>query len=84
VAVGNVSSGASGKRMLAFIMAIVGVLAIIAAGLYVAGAANSLHVMVGSVHHGHHAVRAAICLVVGLALLVGAWSILRPPAKRAQ
>jgi uncharacterized RDD family membrane protein YckC len=83
VAVGNVNNAAS-KRMLAFIMAAVGLLAIIAAVLYVAGTANSLHIMVGSVHRGHHAVRAAICLVVGLALLVGAWAILRPaPAKRA-
>jgi hypothetical protein len=83
VAVGNMGNAAA-KRMLALILAVVGVLAIVAAVLYVAGAANSVHVLVGSVHRGHHAVRAAICLVVGLALLVGAWAMFRPaPAKRA-
>ena len=38
-----------GRRALAVILAIIGVLAIIAGILYVAGAANSLHFMVGSV-----------------------------------
>jgi uncharacterized membrane protein YidH (DUF202 family) len=62
-----------GRRALAVVLAIIGVLAIIAGILYVAGAANSLHFMVGSVHKGHHLVRAAISVVVGVALLVGAW-----------
>jgi hypothetical protein len=48
-----------GRRALAVILAIIGVLAIIAGILYAAGAANSLHFMVGSVHKGHHLVRAA-------------------------
>jgi len=54
-------------------LAIIGVLAIIAGFLYVAGAANSLHFMVGSVHHGHHLTRAAVSFVVGVLLLVGAF-----------
>jgi len=54
-------------------LAIIGVLAIIAGILYVAGAANSLHFMVGSVHTGHDVVRAAVSLVAGVALLAGAW-----------
>jgi len=37
-----------GRRALAVILAIIGVLAIIAGILYVAGAANSLHFMVGA------------------------------------
>ena len=41
-----------GRRALAVILAIIGVLAVIAGILYVAGAANSLHFMVGSVHKG--------------------------------
>ena len=62
-----------GRRTLAVILAIIGVLAIIAGILYLAGAANSLHFMVGSVHKGHHLVRAAISFVAGVALLAGAW-----------
>ena len=63
----------SGRRALAVILAVIGVLAIIAGILYVAGAANSLHFMVGSVHKGHHLVRAAVSFVIGAALLAGAW-----------
>jgi uncharacterized membrane protein YidH (DUF202 family) len=67
------SGGSPSRRALAVILAIIGVLAIIAGILYVAGAANSLHFMVGSVHKGHHLVRAAVSFVVGIALLTGAW-----------
>ena len=67
------TGGSSGRQPLAVILAIIGVLAIIAGILYVAGAANSLHFMVGSVHKGHHLVRAAVSFVVGIALLIGAW-----------
>jgi hypothetical protein len=66
-----------GRRALAVILAIIGVLAIIAGILYVAGAANSLHFMVGSVQKGHHLVRAAVSFVVGVALLAGAWFVAR-------
>jgi hypothetical protein len=66
-----------GRRALAVILAIIGVLAIIAGILYLAGAANSLHFMVGTVHKGHHLVRAAVSFVVGVALLAGAWFIAR-------
>lgn len=67
------SGGSAGRRPLAVILAIIGVLAIIAGILYLAGAANSLHFMVGSVHKGHHLVRAAVSFVVGIVLLIGAW-----------
>ena len=67
------TGGSSGRRPLAVILAILGVLAIIAGILYLAGAANSLHFMVGGVHQGHHLVRAAVSFVVGIALLIGAW-----------
>lgn len=66
-----------GRRALAVILATIGVLAIIAGILYVAGAANSLHFMVGSVHEGHHLVRAAVSFVAGVALLAGAWLVAR-------
>ena len=66
-----------GRRALAVILAIVGVLAIIAGILYLAGAANSLHFMVGSVHKGHHLVRAAVWFLAGVAFLAGAWFVAR-------
>jgi hypothetical protein len=69
----QVSSASSGRRTLAVVLAIIGILAILAGILYVAGAANSLHFMVGSVHKGHHAVRAAVAFVIGIVLLVCAW-----------
>ena len=71
------SGGSPGSRALAAILAIIGVLAIIAGILYVAGAANSLHFMVGSVHQGHHLARAAVSFAVGVALLAGAWFVAR-------
>jgi hypothetical protein len=67
------SGGSPGRGALAVILALIGVLAIIAGILYVAGPANSLHFMVGSVHKGHHLVRAAVSFVAGIALLTGAW-----------
>src|SRR6266487_4539010 len=65
--------GSPGRRALAVILAIIGFLAIIAGILYLAGAANSLHFMVGSVHKGHHLIRAGVSLVAGVVLLAGAW-----------
>jgi hypothetical protein len=49
-----------------------GILAIIAGILCLAGAANSLHFMVGSVHEGHP-IRAGVSFVAGAVLLAGAW-----------
>ncbi len=69
----SMSGGSPGRRALVVILAIIGVLAIIAGILYVAGAANSLHFMVGSVHKGHHPIRAAVSFAVGAVLLTGAW-----------
>ena len=71
------SGGSPGRRALAVILAIAGVLAIIAGILYVAGAANSLHYLVGSVHKGQHLVRAAVSFVAGVALLAGTWFVAR-------
>ena len=71
------SGGSPGRRALAVPLAIIGVLAIIAGILYLAGAANSLHFMVGSVHKGQHLVRAAVSFVVGVAFLAGAWFAVR-------
>jgi uncharacterized membrane protein len=67
------SGSAAGRGPLVAILAVIGVLAIIAAILYISGAANSLHFMIGSVHKGHHPVRTIVALVVGIAFLIGAY-----------
>jgi hypothetical protein len=64
---------APSRAPLVIILTVVGVLAIIAAILYVSGAANSMHFLVGSVHKGHHVVRFIVSLVVGVAFLIGAY-----------
>jgi uncharacterized membrane protein YidH (DUF202 family) len=63
------------------VLAIIGVLAIILGILYVAGALNSVHFLVGSVHKGHHQVRAAVSFVVGVAFLIGAFIARARPAQ---
>lgn len=78
------SSGASsGRGALVIVLAVIGILGIIAAIMYISGAANSIHVMVGSVHKGHHVIRFIVSLVVGAAFLVGAYiARSRTPAAR--
>jgi uncharacterized membrane protein len=73
--------GSANRGPLVIILAVIGILAIIAGILYISGAANSLHFMSGSVHHGHHAIRAIVSFVVGIAFLIGAYiAKSRPPA----
>jgi len=76
----STSEASSGRGTLVIILAIIGILGIIAGILYLSGAANSLHFMVGSVHKGHHVVRATVSLVVGVAFLVGAFIARSRPA----
>jgi hypothetical protein len=61
------------RAPLVIILAVIGILAIIAGILYVSGAANSLHFMDGARHKGHHEIRAIVSFVVGIAFLVGAF-----------
>jgi amino acid permease len=66
----------SGKRVGALILAIVGILLVILAVIYMTTAAGSLPSFIpghlnGST--GHHPLRAGVALVVGLVLLGGAW-----------
>ncbi|MGO9217730.1 MAG: hypothetical protein ACLP5E_08170 [Streptosporangiaceae bacterium] len=66
----------SGKRIGALILAIVGILLIILALIYVTTKAGSLPSFIpGHLHHssGHHPLRAGVALIVGLILLGGAW-----------
>jgi hypothetical protein len=71
---------APSRAPLVIILTVVGALAIIAAILYVSGAANSLHFLVGSVHKGHHVIRFIVSLVVGVAFLIGAYIAKSKPA----
>jgi hypothetical protein len=71
------SGGSSSQRALVGILAILGLLAIVAGILYVTKTANSLHFMVGSVHKGHHEARAAVSFAVGIVLLIAAWLVAR-------
>lgn len=75
------SETSSGRGPLVIILAIIGVLGILAGILYVSGAANSIHVLVGSVHKGSHEVRAAVSFVVGVAFLIGAFIARSRPAS---
>lgn len=75
------TSGTSpGRGPLVTVLAVIGILAIIAAILYISGAANSLHFMDGASHKGHHIIRFIVALVVGIAFLIGAYiAKSRPP-----
>jgi hypothetical protein len=66
--------GRSNSRLLAIVLGVLGALAIILGILYVAGALNSVHFLVGSHHKGSHTVRAAVSFVVGVVLLIFAWA----------
>ena len=66
----------SGKRIGALILAIVGILLVILALIYMTTAAGSLPSFIpGHVNGstGHHPLRVGVALVVGLVLLGGAW-----------
>ena len=67
----------SSNRALTIVLAVLGILAVILGVLYVAGALNSVHFLVGSHHKGSHQVRAAISFVVGVVLLILAWAASR-------
>ena len=75
------SGGSPARRALVIILAILGVLGILAGILYAAGVANHLHFMVGSTHHGHHQVRLAASFVVGVVLLASAWFLNRAGSR---
>ena len=66
----------SGKRIGALILAVIGILLIILAVIYLTTAAGSLPSFIpGHVHgsSGHHPLRTGVALIVGLVLLGGAW-----------
>jgi len=74
VSSGSVSGGAGSKRPLVITLTVVGVIAIIVAILWFAGAAPSFLNAGSHVKgHGNHVYRGAVGLVVGIGCLAGAW-----------
>jgi amino acid permease len=83
----NESGGRStGRLIAAVILAIIGILFIIAGILYVAEPAKSLPSMLGQIagSNGHHPLRAVASFVVGVILFVAAWFALRYTPKNHQ
>jgi hypothetical protein len=75
VSTASVSGGASARKPLVIILAVIGVLAIIVGVLYmVAGDSLPSFLNAGThVHKGNHLARGGVALVVGLACLIGSW-----------
>ena len=81
----SASGGAAGRRPMAIIVAVIGVIGIIVGALYMF-AGNSLpsfmlsgsHVKAG---HGNHLIRGLVCVVIGLALLFFAWRSSKSAAR---
>ncbi|MBO0830704.1 MAG: hypothetical protein J2P28_00870 [Actinobacteria bacterium] len=69
------------QRALVVVLAVLGVLAIVVAIMFITGAANSIHPLSGSVHHGHHVIRLTVSLVVGVLLLAAASYFARTSSK---
>ena len=63
------------------VLAILGILALVVAILFMTGAANSIHFLSGGVHHGHHQVRLTVSLVAGVLLLAAAGYFMRTTSK---
>lgn len=70
---GTTSGASSSRGTLVIVLAVIGVLGILAGILYLAGALNSIHFLVGNTHKGSHPIRAIVSLVVGAAFLIGAY-----------
>lgn len=62
-------------------LAILGILALVAAILFITRAANSIHFLSGSVHHGHHLIRLTVSLVAAALLLAAAGYFIRTTSK---
>ncbi len=70
-----------GQWAIVAVFAILGVLALVAAVLFITGTANHIHALSGTVHHGLHDIRLAVCIVAGVLLLMGAGYFARGGAK---
>jgi hypothetical protein len=71
----------AGQWAIVAVLGILGVLFLVAAILFIAGTANHIHFLSGTVHHGIHDIRLAVCIVVGLLLLAAAGYFARSSTK---
>jgi amino acid permease len=76
-------SGSSGRTATAIIAAVIALVFIVAGIIYIAEPAGSLPGFMGHVANssGHHPLRAAGCLIVGVVFAVGAWFALKYKGK---
>ncbi len=77
------SGGSTGRTATAVVAGIVALVFIVAGIMYVAVPAGSLPGLMGHVagSTGHHPLRAAGCLIVGVVFAVGAWFALKYKGK---
>ena len=77
------SGSSSGRTVAAVILGVIAVLFIVAGIVYIAVPAESLPGFMGHVAHstGHHPLRAAGCLIVGVVFAIGAWFALKYKGK---
>lgn len=79
----TVPGGASGRRPLAIVLAVIGVLAVILGVVFMVVTGLPHFMVAGSHVHsasGHHLTRGATALVVGVLLLAAAWWVNRSKA----
>jgi hypothetical protein len=77
------SAASSSRQTIVIVLAVIGILGILAGILYLTGALNSIHFLVGSAHKGSHPIRAIVSFVLGAAFLIGAYiARSRTPASR--
>ena len=79
------SGSSSGRTVAAVILGVIALLFIVAGIVYIAVPAESLPGFMGHVAHstGHHPLRAAGCLIVGVVFAIGAWFALKYKGKAA-
>ena len=79
------SGSSSGRTVAAVILGVIALLFIVAGIVYIAVPAESLPGFMGHVAHstGHHPLRAAGCLIVGVVCAIGAWFALKYKGKAA-
>ena len=79
------SGSSTGRTVVAVILGVAALVFIVAGIVYIAVPADSLPGFMGHVAHssGHHPLRAAGSLIVGVVLAIGAWFALKYKGKAA-
>ena len=79
------SGSSTGRTVVAVILGVAALVFIVAGIVYIAVPADSLPSFMGHVAHssGHHPLRAAGSLIVGVVLAIGAWFALKYKGKAA-